>query len=120
PAVSHQVLRHGTVRFGRIERGRPDLVERAPDGQVLEVLRDVVPGPAVVFRVPELAVVGAGPDQSALDLRVLDRPDDFAVVLAQVVADQTAVGDDARWILRREIRAELGPRLAAVRRLQDQ
>ena len=75
---------------------------------------------AAVLRVPELAVVGAGPDQALLDLRVLDVPDDLAGVLAEVVADDAAVRDDARRILRREIRAELGPRLAAVGRLQDQ
>src|SRR2546430_9967657 len=41
-----------------------------------------------IASVPDLSVVGAGPDQSALDLRRRDREHDLAVELAEVVGDR--------------------------------
>src|SRR3954453_5609078 len=102
----------GAYALAGSKGGGAEWLELAPRRQVLEVLADVVPVTAVVLRVPELAIVGAGPDQAALDLRVLDRPDHFVFVLAKVVADQTAVGHHVCRILRRQIRGRLGPGLA--------
>ena len=57
--------------------------------------------------------------EALLNRRRRDREHDFAVELAEVVADDAAGRDDVRRILRREIRAELRPRLPLVRRLED-
>ena len=64
---------------------------------------------AAVVRVPDLAVVGPGPDEALLDLRRRDGEDDLAVELAEVVADDAARRDDAARVLRREVRADDGP-----------
>jgi hypothetical protein len=118
--VHVEVERDRRVYSARVERGRPYLRECAPRGQVLEILCDVDPVRAAVLRVPELAVVRAGPDQSALNLRVLDVPHDLAVVLSKVVADDPAVRDHAGRVLRRQIRTQLGPRLSAVGRFENE
>ncbi len=71
-----------------------------------------------VFRVPHLAVVGAGPQQALLDRRVGQRPHQRAEILAEVVLHDAAARDDQRRIARGQVRAELRPRMTLVRRAQ--
>src|SRR5205823_2168484 len=98
---------------------RLDLAHGAPRREPGDVLRDVVPGRAAVARVPDLAVVRAGPDEAALDLRRRDREHQLAVELAEVVLDDAARGDDTRRVTRGEVGAEDLPRLPPVVRLED-
>ena len=53
-----------------------------------------VPMRAAVLRVPDLSVVGAGPDQILSERRRRDREDHFAIKLAQIVADDPAGRND--------------------------
>ena len=66
------------------------LVTTAPAPAAADILRDVVPMRAPVFRVPDFAVVRAGPDQSFLNRRRGDRKNHFAVKLSQIIADDSA------------------------------
>ena len=98
---------------------RLDLRDDAPRRQAGDVLRDVVPFLAAVARVPELAVVGAGPDQPLLHLRRRDREDHLGRELAQVVADDAAGRNDAAGVLRGEIGADDAPALSAAVGVED-
>src|SRR6476620_9211898 len=80
-AVVVQMEVHDDVRGARIEVTGFDLADRAPRRKARDVLRDVGPLAAAVTRVPDLAVVGAGPDETALDLGRRDREHDLAVEL---------------------------------------
>ena len=112
--------RNGRVDRSGIECRRPYLRECSPRREILEVLRHVDPVRATVFRVPKLSVVRARPDQSLLNLRVLNVPEHLAGILSEVVAHESAVGHDSRGILGREIRTEFRPRLTTAIGLQDQ
>ena len=118
PAV-HEVRVDGDVGGATAEMRRFDLRDHAPCRKTGHVLRDVVPLLAAVARVPDLAVVGAGPDQPFLHFGCRDREDHFRRELTQVVADDAARRDDAGGILRREIGADDAPALAAAVRVED-
>ena len=67
----------------------------APGRHARDVLRHVVPLAAGIARVPDLAVVGAGPDQPLLHRRRRNREHELAGELAEVVADDAAGRNDA-------------------------
>ena len=98
-AIVHQVQIDDHVGRARIEDGRLDLPHRAPGRQARDVPGDVVPLRAGITGVPHLTVVGAGPDQPALNRRRRDRKHQLAVELTEVVADDAARGDDAAGIV---------------------
>src|SRR5437879_400593 len=109
-AVVHQMEVDADVGSGWVKSGRRDAGDRAPGRQAGNALSDIRPGGGAVFCVPNLAVVGAGPDEPLLDLRRCDRKDDFAVVLPEIVSDDATGGNDMSWILGRQIRAGARPR----------
>ena len=120
--VIHHVPRHRDIGGARVMMRGLDLADHAPRGHADggERLGQVVPGGSAVPTVPDLAVVGAGPDKPLLDLGVRDREHDLAIELAEVVAHDAARGDNARRILGGEIRAQFLPRLAAVAGLENE
>src|SRR6185437_9994187 len=118
-AVVDQMEVEGDVGGAGIEvRGR-DLGDGAVGGEIGEILADVHPVGAAVFGVPELAVVGAGPEQMALDGRGGDGEDEIAVELAEVVADQAAGGDDLGGVAGGEVGTDDLPGLAGVGGVED-
>src|SRR5439155_25348425 len=103
----------------RVEMRGLDLPYRPPRRHTGDVLRHVDPRAAAILRVPDLAVVRAGPDQAALDCGRRNREDHLAVELAQVVPDDAAGRDDPRGIAGGEVGADHGPALPAVGRFGD-
>ncbi len=118
-AIVHQMRVDRCVRGARIEERRLDAGDRAPHRQTFDVLRHVVPMRAGIARVPDLPVVGAGPDQSLLDRRRGDREYHFTIKLPEVIAYDSARRPVARRVLRRKIGADDGPALSAVARFED-
>src|SRR6185295_190523 len=98
---------------------RLDLRHDAPRRHPGDIPRYVIPFRAAVLRVPDLAIVRTGPDDSPFHVRRRDREDHRRRELPEVVADDAAGRDDLGWILRREIRADHGPALATVGRPED-
>src|SRR5215467_655180 len=80
-AIVHQVKIDSDVSGAWIEVRRIDFPHRAPLRHTLNVLRDVGPFPAAVARVPDLSVVGAGPDETALNFGRSDREHELAIEL---------------------------------------
>src|SRR6185295_13875125 len=97
----------------------PDLADGAQLRQPGDVLRDVIPALSAVAGIPELPVVGAGPDQSALNLRWRDREHERAVELTEVVLDDPAGGNDDARVTRRQIRTDDAPCLPGIGGLED-
>mgnify|MGYP003381036187 CR=1 FL=1 len=60
---------HRHNRRGRIKRGGPDLRDRAEVRHPFQVRAHIDPVAATVARVPDLAVIGTGPEQAALTRR---------------------------------------------------
>src|SRR6185437_6630690 len=110
---------HADVRRAGIEVRRLDAGDRAPCGHAGHVLTHIGPVTAAIAGIPNLAVVGAGPDQALLNLRRGNGEDHLAIELAAVIADQAARGDDAARIVRGKIRADDATCLARVGRLED-
>ena len=98
-AIVHQVKINGNVRGAGIKVRRLDTRNRAPGGQARDVLRDVIPIPAAILRVPNLPVVGARPNQALLYFRWRNRKHDLAIELSQVVTDDSAGRLDVLGIL---------------------
>src|SRR5258708_3031777 len=69
---------------------------------------------AAILRVPDLAVIGAGPDQALLDAGRSNGENHFPVKLSEIVPDDSSRRNDAAGILRREFRADYAPTDAAV------
>src|SRR5215472_9013571 len=102
-----------------IKVGRLDTRDGAPWRQILDVFRDVGPVSAAVFGIPNQTIVGAGPDKAFLDFRGRDGEDDFAIKLAEIVANNAARRAEVFWILRGKIGADNGPTLPAVAGFED-
>src|ERR1700680_4132281 len=79
------------------------------------MVADVDPVRRVVFGVPDLTVVGAGPNESLLNLGGRDRKHDFAVELSEIIADNSARWGDMGRVLGGEIRADHRPGLGRIR-----
>src|SRR5215831_1415985 len=102
-----------------IKVGRLDTRDGAPWRQILDVFRDVGPVSAAVFGIPNQTIVGAGPDEAFLDFGGRDGEDDFAIKLAEIVANNAARRAEVFWILRGKIGADNGPTLPASAGFED-
>ena len=118
-AAVHEVRVDRHVRGSTVEMRRLDFRDHAPRGKTGDVLRDVVPLLAAVAGVPDLAVVGPGPDKAFLHLGRRNREDHFRRELSQVVADKAAGRTDAARVLRGQVRADHAPALAAAIGMKD-
>src|SRR4029077_8088883 len=117
--VVHEVKIDGNVGSASLKARRGNAANRSPSKQTGNVFGDVRPGGSAVFRIPDLTIVRARPDQSLLDFRRSDREHHFSVELPQIVADDSSGGNNAAPILRRKIRAGHRPTFPAVRRLEN-
>src|SRR5215472_4075013 len=102
-----------------IKVGRLDTRDGAPWRQILDVFLDVGPVCTAVFGIPNQTIVGAGPDEAFLDFVGRDGEDDFAIKLAEIVANNAARRAEVFWILRVKIGADNGPTLPAVAGFED-
>ena len=114
-AIIHEVEVDADVCGGGIEGRRRDAGNRAPRRKSGNILGDVDPVCGAIFGVPDLTVVGAGPDESLLHLGRSDGENDFSVELSEVVSDDSARGHDASRVLGGKIGADNRPTLPAVR-----
>jgi len=82
--------------------------------------RDILPGLAVVVRQMNQAVVGADPDQRRAQRRRRNRINYAAPFLFRRVRGRSFIQVRRRpWIFTRHVLTDLGPALAAVRRLVE-
>src|SRR5262249_2057866 len=89
-AIVHHVEIYRDVGRTRIEIRRLDLRYRSPGRQATDVLGDVIPRLPGIAGIPDLAIVGAGPDQALLHVGGRDGKDHFAIELPKVIADDAA------------------------------
>src|SRR5215472_17196069 len=104
----------GNVSCAGIEVRWLNSCNGAPRHEILDALCDVGPVGAAVLRVPDEAVVRAGPDEALLNFRRRDGKDNFAIKLPEIVADDSAGGAEIFWVLRGKIRADDRPALSAI------
>src|SRR5450755_2296328 len=105
---------HRDIGCSSVEMRWLDLRDDAPRRHPGDILRDVVPFLTAFLCVPDLAVVGAGPDEALLNIGRSDGENHLAIELAEIVADDSPRGDDTAGILRRQVRADHAPTGAAV------
>src|SRR5690349_99421 len=72
-----------------------------------------------VARIPDLSIVRSRPYQTFFEGRRRDRKNHLAIELPQIVTDNSAGRHDASRILRRQVRADNAPALAAIRCLKN-
>src|SRR5262249_48841602 len=104
------------VRGGGIETRWCDAGDRAAGRQTAELARAFVPAAGAVLGVPDTPVVGAGPDESLLDLRWCDCENHLAVELPEVVADDASRWAEVCRVPRGQIRADDRPAVAGIGR----
>src|SRR5207244_1259960 len=108
------------VRGARIEMRWLDLGNNTPGRHPSDVTGDVIPGLSAVERVPDLAIVGARPDEAFLNFRRRNRKDHLAVELAQVIAHDPARRNNSAGVFGGKIGAELAPAHATIAGLENE
>ena len=104
-AVVREMQIDADIGAGRIKARGRNAGDRAPGWKTRHLAGDVDPAARRVFAVPDLAVIGAGPDESLLNLGGRDRKHDFAVELTEIVANDAARWHEMGGILRGQIGA---------------
>src|SRR5258708_32520891 len=105
---------HADVGCRGIEARRRDAGNCPARGQSGQMSRDIGPVYRRILCVPELTVIGSGPDESLLNLGRGDCKYHLTIELTDVVADDSPRWDDMRRILCGQVRADARPGLTRV------
>src|SRR5580704_3634174 len=98
-AIADQVKIDAYIGATGIKDGGRDAGDRSEWRQSGNAFGHIRPSRRAVFGVPDLAIVGSRPDQTLLDFRGSNGEDHFSVKLTEVVADNSAGGNDVARIL---------------------
>ena len=116
PEVADLMPLGDKVGLARVPLRGVDPTNHTVHGPIGEIVRDVLPTPAVVPADVDLAVVGARPEHALLDRRLVEGVDHAAILHTQVVGCESAAYPLSALVVGREIGADLVPALATVPR----
>ena len=118
-AVVHEVKIRADVGRGGIKSRRSDTGDRPQGWQPGNILRYICPICSAILGVPDLTVIRSCPDQTLLNFRRRDGEHNFAIKLAEVIADDSSGRNNVAGILRGQIGAGDRPVLTGVCRFEN-